>query len=217
MNSDHSVTLTPAAQATLLLTCYFGKATRDTVNPLTPVEWSQFSQWLHERGFTPVDLLQIESKPMLCEWDGSSITVERIKYLLRRGVGMALAVEKWLRAGLWIITRSDPEYPEQLEVQLKHAAPPVLFGCGDVGLLTSGRGVIVESSSTEQGSLDFAYHLDGSAVQGDEATLFRTLSGNAGVIGFLSEGLLQATLSAKWRQALVAGSLALVSPSSPGS
>ena len=60
---------------------------------------------------TPADLLATNPGALLNGWQDSRITSERVLQLLGHGHSLALAVEKWQRAGLWVITRSDPEYP----------------------------------------------------------------------------------------------------------
>ena len=58
--------------------------------------------------------------------------------LLSRGHSLAIAIEKWQLAGLWVVTRSDADYPKRLKSRLKKNSPPVLFGCGDPALLNMG-------------------------------------------------------------------------------
>ena len=57
----------------------------------------------------------------------------------------ALAVDKWQRAGLWILTRGDADYPVRLKNRLRTDAPPVLFGCGNKALLQAEGMAIVGS------------------------------------------------------------------------
>ena len=56
--------------------------------------------------------------------------------LLERGVALALAVEKWANQGIWVMSRSDPDYPGRWHERLKQKAPPLLFGVGRKNLLT---------------------------------------------------------------------------------
>ena len=48
---------------------------------------------------------------MLDQWRDRTITAQRVEQLLGRGSAFALAMEKWTRAGLWVLTRSDDDYP----------------------------------------------------------------------------------------------------------
>lgn len=100
--------LSPTAQATLLLSSYFSKTGSEDTKPLTNAEWGRFALWLKEKATTPANLLATDPKPLLSGWYDPRVSVERILQLLNRGHSLALAVEKWQRAGLWGVTRSDP-------------------------------------------------------------------------------------------------------------
>ena len=115
--------LSPTAQATLLLTCYFSKASNENAKPLTNAEWGRFALWLKEKSTSPADLLGADPYALLSGWHDDRVSAERIMQLLNRGHSLALAVEKWQRAGLWVVTRSDPEYPKRLKQRLKTASP----------------------------------------------------------------------------------------------
>ncbi|HEY2107022.1 MAG TPA: DNA-processing protein DprA, partial [Candidatus Binataceae bacterium] len=71
--------------------------------------------------------------------------MERIRYLVGRAGALGLALEKWHRAGLWVMARSDTDYPDRLKRRLRTGAPPILFGCGNRKLL-QGQGVAVVGS-----------------------------------------------------------------------
>jgi len=219
--------ISTAAQATLLLTSYFSKPVKGSIKPLTPTEWGAFAQWLHEQGHTPADLLVQDSSDILQGWSHPKVTRERLQALLQRGSSMALSLEKWQRSGLWVITRSDSGYPRRLKKRLKHAAPPVLFGCGNVELLnTSGLAVV---GSRKAGDEDLTYArrvgaiaakaavgiVSGGARGIDEAAMQGAIQEGGSVTGILSEGLLKAATSSQWRQGLMSGGLVLVSPYYP--
>ncbi|MDI5934666.1 DNA-processing protein DprA [Halomonas sp. M4R5S39] len=221
------MTLSTAAQATLLLTSYFSKPAKGAAKPLTPTEWGHFAQWLHETNHTPGDLLSHTAPWVLGKWSDEKIPRERLEALLQRGSSMALALEKWQRSGLWIITRSDPEYPRRLKKRLKHAAPPVLYGCGNAELLNAGGLAVVGSRKAGNEDLTYARMLGAKANQAavgivsggargiDEAAMQGAIQEGGPVIGILSEGLLKAATSSQWRQGLMSGGLVLVSPYYP--
>ena len=74
---------------------------------------------------------------------------------------LGLALEKWQRAGLWVMTRSDEDYPFRLKSRLKYDAPPVLFGCGNRQLLDRGGIAVVGSRDATEGDLGCASMLGG--------------------------------------------------------
>lgn len=222
-----SGSLSNNAQAILLSTSYFGKASKEDIKPLTNVEWGRFALWLKEKSTTPADLLITDPKPLLSGWDDSRISLERILQLLSRGHSLALAIEKWQRAGLWVVTRSDPEYPKHLKSRLKMNSPPVLFGCGNKSLLNGGGLAVIGSRNTSNTDLAFTKKVGAKAAsQGvaivsggargvDEVAMLGAMHAGGNVIGIMAESLLKAATSAKWRKGLMDSHVVLVSPFYP--
>src|SRR5690606_25364330 len=79
--------------------------------------------------------------------------------LLDRGVQLGFAVEEWQRSGLWVISRSDPEYPSRYKAHLKEKAPPLLFGAGDKSLLRGGGLAVIGSRNVDAEGEDFTRHV----------------------------------------------------------
>jgi predicted Rossmann fold nucleotide-binding protein DprA/Smf involved in DNA uptake len=219
--------LSPTAQATLLLTSYFSKASSETAKPLTNAEWGRFAWWLKEKSATPADLLVTEPKALLQDWHDGRISTERIIELLNRGHSLALAMEKWQRAGLWVVTRSDPEYPKRLKARLKTDCPPVLFGCGNKALLNAGGLAVIGSRNASEPDLAFTDQVGAKAasegvavVSGgargvDEAAMLGAVRQGGLVIGVMADSLLKAATCSKWRKGLMDGHAVLVSPFYP--
>src|SRR6266699_241938 len=59
---------------------------------------------------------------------------ERIEQLLERGSRLSLLLESLFSCGMWVVTRVDASYPARLRDSLKHQAPTVLFGAGEIQL-----------------------------------------------------------------------------------
>ncbi|MDO6670770.1 DNA-processing protein DprA [Cobetia amphilecti] len=219
--------LSSTAQATLLLTSYFSKASDEAAQPLTNTEWGRFALWLKEKSLTPSDLLVSDPVSLLNGWHDNKITTERILQLLGRGHSLALAVEKWQRAGLWVVTRSDTDYPKRLKARLKTASPPVLFGCGDKSLLNAGGLAVIGSRNANNQDLTFTEKtgtqaaneniaiVSGGARGVDEAAMLGAMNSGGIVIGVMADSLLKAATSSKWRNGLMRGQAVLVSPFYP--
>lgn len=219
--------LSTTAQATLLLTCHFSKASKEQVKPLTTTEWGRFAVWLKEKGMTPADLLTGDAYTALASWCDSHVSVERLQALLARGHSLALAMEKWQRAGLWVVTRSDADYPKRLKARLRTDSPPVLFGCGNKSLLEIGGVAVVGSRNVGDADLAFTVALGAkAAVQGigivsggargiDETAMSGAIRAGGQVIGVMADSLLSAATSAKWRKGIMDGNLVLLSPFYP--
>ena len=219
--------LNTQAQAVMLLTARFGKSDTSGAKPLTTKEWARFAVWLKGHNLDPSSLLQGDPKNVLSNWVDRSITLPRLDSLLNRGGALALSLEKWQRAGLWIITRSDPDYPQRLKSRLRMECPPILFGCGNKKLLDRGGIAVVGSRKADREELAFAENI-GSAAAGqgysivsggargvDQSAMFGALQAEGTVIGVMADSLMRAATSAKYRKYLRSGDLVLVTPFNP--
>ncbi|EGR3313365.1 TPA: DNA-protecting protein DprA [Vibrio parahaemolyticus] len=224
--------LTTTAQAIILLTSYFGKQDKDAAKPLTNAEWARFAMWLRGSKLSPADLLDNNKKALLSQWRDpkNKITQERVEALLKRGHSMALALEKWSRSGLWVITRADKDnYPKRLLLQLGNQAPPVLYGCGDKALLKAGGIAVVGSRNASPSDLAYAEQVGSKAASAglgtisggargvDESSMRGAMNSGGAVVGILADSLLKASTSAKYRSGLMNGNVVLVSPFNPES
>ncbi|MBV9597538.1 MAG: DNA-protecting protein DprA [Chloroflexi bacterium] len=214
-------------QAVLLLSAHFGKSTPGEPRPLGPAEYGRLAQWLIEHELEPQDLLLNDLKAVLADWNDSRISVDRICFLLGRSAALALALEKWERAGLWVITRADPAYPPRLKRMLKREAPPVLIGCGNQSLLSTGGLAVVGSRDATTPELSLAAHLGTSAAHAnltvvsggaagiDETAMLATIEAGGNSVGVLANHLLRTTTSKKYRHGLIEDRLALITPFNP--
>ena len=217
------------AQALMLLTISFGKSDQSDVKPLSPAEWHGLALWLRDRGLSPADLLRRDFEKSLSGWADQKVTMSRLDSLLGRGMALALALEKWERVGLWVVARSDQDYPERLRTHLKDRRPPVLFGCGNKRLLEKGGIAVVGSRNASKMDLAFAEGLgkkvagewrnivSGGARGVDQAAMFGALQAGGNVIGVPADSLFRAASSSKYRDHLLSESLVLVTPDNPES
>ena len=222
------MSVSPQTQAILLLTVAFTKPAPGDPQPLTPAEWGRFASWLKDQEKSP-ELLLTSDDPMafLQGWSDPAVTPDRIRHLLGRSGAMGLALEKWQRAGLWVMTRSDAEYPARLKKRLRFEAPPVLFGCGDRGLLHRAGIAVIGSRDAGEKEIGEASRLGAeiasqgfSVVSGgtrgvDETAMLGALESQGTAAGVLADSLLRAATSAKYRRGLMGKTLVLISPFSP--
>ncbi len=215
------------AQAVLLLTVSFGKSGTAEAKPLSTKEWARFAIWLRDHDLKPSYLLAGALDDLLSDWIDPAITPPRLESLLNRGALLGLRLEKWQRAGLWVIARSDPDYPDRLKRRLKFEAPPILFGCGNKKLLEKGGIAVVGSRNAAEKDLAYTNNLGAeAAAQGysivsggargvDQSAMLGALEHEGTAVGILADGLLRSATSAKYREYLMTGDLALVSPFNP--
>ena len=219
--------LSPEAESVVLLTAALGERGNDSPKPLTTTEWAAFAQMLQGRGMRPADLLKPDGVRALDGWQHRKVTTERLRCLLDRGAALAWCFERWERAGLWLLVRSDAAYPRQLKRRLAWKCPPLLFGCGNRALLATPGLAVVGSRNAVQDDLEFAVSLgrqaaanghsvvSGGAKGVDEAAMLGSLEAEGAAVGALAAGLQRAATSRKWRDALERRDLALTSPFGP--
>lgn len=215
--------LTEDTKAIILLCCVFGKDRSE--KPLSLTEYSSLVRWLIGVKMRPEDLLQKEN---IAEASiGSGIDKQRLEALLVRGVQLGFAVEEWQRNGIWIISRSDADYPARYKKHLKDKAPPLLFGVGNRSLLRGGGLGIVGSRNVAQAGAAFtrqvaelcAYNrmpvVSGGARGVDQISMNAALEAGGVTIGILAENLLKKSVERSARQAIADGRLLLLSPYHP--
>lgn len=220
--------LNPHTQAALLLTARFTRRGSDDARPLSPAEWSRLTSWLQTTGRTAAELVEHpDPDNLLHGWSDTAATYDRLRSLLDRGASLALAQERWERAGLWVIDQDDADYPARLKARLHKDAPPVLFGCGNRRLLNARSIAVVGSRNADENVLAFAGQLgraiarDGFAlVSGgargiDQAAMLGALDAEGTALGILADSLLKSATSPTCRPAIMAGDLLLISPFNP--
>ena len=215
--------LTNDTKAIILLCGILGKD--HAVKPLKQAEYNGLVQWLISQKMRPEDLLQhknVESAAI-----GSGIDQQRLNHLLGRGVQLGFSVEEWQRNGIWVISRSDQDYPVRYKKHLKDKAPPLLFGVGDRSLLKGGGVAIVGSRNVDSDGENFtrnaaelcAYNkmpvISGGARGVDQIAMNAALDAGGITIGVLAENLLKKSLERKARNAISNRQLLLISPFHP--
>jgi len=126
------MSITINAQVCLLLTVRFSQ--RDETEVLSPTQWEELCLALGGNSQIGI-LLEGSTVEILQHYNVNKDLQERVVTLLSRGVGLALASEKWLRAGVWVIGAGDPEYPRGLSRLEVGRRPPLLFGYGSLEML----------------------------------------------------------------------------------
>ena len=215
--------LTEDTQVIILLCGILGKDRSE--KPLSLTEYTLLVRWLIEEKMRPGDLFQ---KDNVCKASlGSGIDKQRLESLLCRGVQLSFALEEWQRNGIWIISRSDAEYPIRYKKHLKYKAPPLLFGIGNRSLLKGGGLSIVGSRNIDKVGEDFTRQVaelcvcngmtvvSGGARGVDQISMDTALEAGGVVIGIVADNLLRKSIERNARQAIASGRLLLLSPYHP--
>ena len=218
--------ITENAKAILLLCGRFGAGDDTGAQPLNIKEYNELATWLHSRKLWPEDLLDEKNQQAL---NDAFVPVEptRVQALLARGVSMAIAIEKWVNKGLWVLCRSDETYPQRLKQHLKRYAPPILYGAGNPTLLAKGGLAVVGSRNINEEVASFARTVGRSAAQSgmqlisgaargvDETAMHGAFEEGGAVVGVMADSLLRAAVSGKYRDGIRSGQLTLISPYNP--
>ena len=214
-------------EVVLLLCGRFGGEKQEAYQPLATKEYGELAKWLKALVLRPSDLLTDTGRVALSTIQEARLERKRVEFLLGRGTAMALALERWARGGLWVISRGDVEFPQRLKRQLKHAAPPLLYGAGDKALLEKGGLAIIGSREASESALSYTRAIaarcanDGLAVvsggaRGVDAAAMQGVTEAGGYcIGVLPSDLLKTSLNRQNRIGLQEGRLVLVSPFYP--
>jgi predicted Rossmann fold nucleotide-binding protein DprA/Smf involved in DNA uptake len=217
--------LSPATQATLLLCSPLRAGRNKDVQPLSIGEFNELEKQLQRVGAQLEQLLETAVADLLDKLP-ATVDAEQITKLLGRGFMLSLAIETWLSAGIWVASRGEAHYPERFH-RLKHAAPPLIYGCGDPGLLVNGGLAVVGSRDVDAAGEAFtrdvaarAAHermqiVSGGARGVDQLAMLAALEAGGPVVGVLADSLLRSAISGPARDAIQGGSLTLISPFDP--
>ena len=219
--------LSADTEVVLLLCGRFGGERQEPSPPLSAREYGDLAQWLNARSLRPADLLTEEGKAQLSALYEARLGPKRVDFLLGRGTAMALALERWSRSGLWVISRGDAEFPKRLKRHFRHAAPPLLYGAGRKELLDMGGLAIIGSRDASEAALNCTREVaaqcaregmgvvSGGARGVDAVAMQGAIDAGGCAMGVLANDLLKASVNRQNRLGLQEGRLVLVSPFYP--
>jgi predicted Rossmann fold nucleotide-binding protein DprA/Smf involved in DNA uptake len=219
--------LTLNTQAILLLTAPLiagrGEASHDL---LTLGEYNKLARILREKQKQPADLIGPDAQDLI-ELCAQPFGRARLDALLGRGFLLSQAVERWNARAIWVISRADSSYPKRLKTRLKEDAPPLLYGCGEIGLLEKGGLAVVGSRHVDDELISFTENvgrlaakahrtiISGGAKGIDRAAMHGALLADGEVAGVMADSLERAVLARDNREPLMEARLVLVSPYDP--
>lgn len=141
---------------------------------------------------------------------------------------LGLAVEKWTNQGLWVLGRGDSQYPKRLKQRLRHSAPAIIYGIGNIELLSEGGLAVVGSRDVDEEGLGYTQRVaqtcaeqgiqvvSGGARGVDSSAMLAVLEAGGTAVGVLADSLSKAAVAGKYRAGIKEGRLTLVSAFDPG-
>jgi predicted Rossmann fold nucleotide-binding protein DprA/Smf involved in DNA uptake len=218
-----AVSVSTDTQVVLLLCGHFSP--KESASPLELREYNRLADWMRAHRMVLSSLVAVD--PPAIDWTEIGLDRDRVSRLLQRGAAFALAVEKWTRSGLWILSRADDAYPRRLRAHLGRSAPALLFGVGDSAALERGGLSIVGSRDIDSEGSAYTANVarqcarenipvvSGGARGVDEIALSAVFDAGGHAVAVLAEGLGRASLAAKYREGIREERLVLVSPYAP--
>ncbi|MBI3852025.1 MAG: DNA-protecting protein DprA [Verrucomicrobia bacterium] len=135
------------------------------LSPLKLGEWNQLERKIRESSLKSPAALQGRSADELAK--ALALPTDeagRIARLLKFAGQLSLELQNLFERGLWAVSRLDELYPVHLRDTLKHQAPTVLFGAGDIRLLQRAGVAVVGSRNIDEAGAAFAREVGSKAV-----------------------------------------------------
>ncbi len=219
--------LTADAQVTLLLCSRLGLSANFGAAPLTLKEWNPLARKMQAAELRPEDLLGLDEEDLQKKLELTEEEARRIVQLLLRSGSLAIELERLSSVGIFVMTRSDKDYPARYRERLKDSAPTVLFYSGEKSLLGQPGIAIVGSRHLDEvgqtcaemvgnacGSSGLVLY-SGGAKGVDSISMNASLRAGGAAVGVLADSLEKAIRDPAYRAALSRADLCLVTPYSP--
>ena len=196
--------------------------------PLTLREWNALARKIHDSEVKyPHSLLGLSAEDLAKRLGLIATEADRIAHLLARGGSIALELEHLAASGIWCLTRADDAYPSRLRTALKHQAPPVLFGAGELEIIEKPAIAIVGSRNLDERGEAFARRLgalcaqhsiavvSGGARGTDRFAMHGALEAGGHAVGVIADSLIKTIRQPDVREFVADGRLVLLTPYRP--
>lgn len=197
--------------------------------PLKLSEWNALSKRIAQSPLQrPGALLGKSVDELAGALNASADEAQRLASLLERSGRATLEMENLFTRGIWVVTRVDAHYPTRLRDALKHQAPAVLFGAGDIRLLARAGVAVVGSRNVDEAGVRFAQAvarkaanagvpvISGGARGTDRIAMQAALDPGGISFGVLADSLDRTVRQTDVRQFLLDDRLVLCTPYLPG-
>jgi len=222
--------MTEDSRATLLVCSSLGlDATSDAgLIPFTLTEWNKLAGKIESSSLKrPAELFGRSAKELAEKLELSADEGARIAELLARSSAVALHLETLRSQGIWAVTRADDRYPARLRQRLKHKAPTVLFGSGEIELLNRGGIAVVGSRNIDDTGTAFAQRFGRKCAEGkipvvsggargtDRLAMQAAIEAGGVAFGVLADSIERTVRQPDVRQMLLDSQLVLLTPYAP--
>ncbi len=213
----------------IYLLCGFSQKNRkeegNELKSLTLGEYNKLAKWLMVNKKRPADLFDETT----LEKAASAVELEhsRLERLINRGIRLANELTSLGKSGIWVLSRSDIDYPVRIKRHLKERSPAILYGIGNRDLLKKGGLCVVGSRNADAKALAFTSDtakacahnniqvVSGAAKGIDEASMRAALEAGGTAIGVLAYNLINTAGNETWRRHIQDGRLLFLSSRHP--
>lgn len=138
------------AFVTMLLSMSLSPNREEYARPLSIAELKRVEEKTRACGLFHIGrLMNIDIGGLMLKLDISEEEAYRIYTLLNRSVQLSYTMENHLKQGIEVVTCYNEEYPARLKRRMEDVAPPVLYRCGNVELLSRPMLAIVGISGVK--------------------------------------------------------------------
>jgi predicted Rossmann fold nucleotide-binding protein DprA/Smf involved in DNA uptake len=196
--------------------------------PFTLSEWNKLERQIENSALKqPAALQGLDAGEIKAKLNIEGDDAERIVRLLERTGRVSLELERLFSGGIWAVTRLDAQYPQKLLNTLKHQAPSVLFGSGDIHLLKRNSVAVVGSRNLDEAGIEFARATGRKAVESklavvsggargsDRLAMEGALEAGGVALGALADSLEASIRKADVREFILDGRLVMVTMYAP--
>jgi predicted Rossmann fold nucleotide-binding protein DprA/Smf involved in DNA uptake len=196
--------------------------------PLSEAEWAQLAANIHNSPVgRPAALAEMSAGALASELELQPEMADRVVRLLQRAGPLAFELERLSDRGVWLLTRTDEDYPGRLRRRLGFSAPPVLFGVGPRALMSQNAVAVIGSREPSEEAVEVArvvarrlaeeqvVVVSGGARGVDRAAMEGAVQAGGASIGFLAGGLVRETRDNEVRELVAGGRLTLLTPFAP--
>jgi len=220
--------LSENAKATLLICTRLALPKEPQYEPYGTAKWNKLVEAIVSSPLKePAALLEVDHKQITEQLSLNDDEANRLTFLISRGGALAMELERLETMGIWVLTRSDPEYPTRYIERLHEKRPAVLFGCGDQYLPNQPGIAIVGSRDIDEAGTKFAEKVGNAAAHRglivfsggargvDQIAMKNALNGRGFSVGILANSLVSQIKSPEYRNAIREGNLTLITPYAP--
>lgn len=196
--------------------------------PLKLSEWNQLERKIRESPLQTPGALQGQSADELAKALALPTgEAERITRLLEFAGQLSVELQSLFEHGLWAVTRVDEHYPSRMRDTLKHQAPVVLFGAGNIRRLQCPGAAVVGSRNIDEAGAAFAREVGAKAVAAklpvvsggargtDRIAMQAALEAGGLAFGALADSLERTARQPDVREFVSDGRLVLLTPYAP--